>query len=151
METLLSVIALWLSVNFGLSATEPHPRIEFHRAATMTQFWAENIATHKGAGHRLSEPEANLFEIGAFYDDRRQIIFLPDDWNPNNPTDLSVLVHEMVHHLQNLRDRTFACRAERERLAYQAQDAWLGLFQSSLESGFGIDPLTVLVRTQCMY
>ena len=59
------------------------------------------------------------------------------------PAELSVLVHEMVHHLQAASDMRFACPAEREVLAYRAQGAWLGLFGESLESAFGIDAATL--------
>lgn len=34
----------------------------------------------------------------------------------------------------------FACPAERERLAYRAQDDWLQLFDHDIQSAFGIDP-----------
>jgi hypothetical protein len=41
----------------------------------------------------------------------------------NGPRQLSVLVHEMVHHLQASADMRFACPAEREAVAYRAEDA----------------------------
>jgi hypothetical protein len=40
-------------------------------------------------------------EAVAVYDDLTKTIFLPHSWKGETPADLSVLVHEMVHHLQN--------------------------------------------------
>ena len=45
----------------------------------------------------------------------------------------------------------FACPAEREVLAYRAQDAWLRLFGTNLENAFGIDSMMLLVATACTH
>jgi hypothetical protein len=65
--------------------------------------------------------------------------------------ELSVLVHEMVHHLQNAGGLKYACAQAREKTAYQAQDKWLRQFGRNLTVAFALDPMTVLVRTNCMY
>jgi hypothetical protein len=88
-------------------------------------------------------------DIVALYDDRVRTIYLSSYWDGRAPEDISALVHEMVHHLQNLAGLSYACPAEREKLAYQAQSRFLSLFGQSLESQFGIDPMTLLVRTTC--
>jgi hypothetical protein len=63
--------------------------------------------------------------------------------------EMSVLVHEMVHHLQNQVQLKYRCPQEREKLAYAAQDRWLSHVGTSLEKEFGIDPFTLLVKTNC--
>ena len=65
------------------------------------------------------------------------------------PAELSVLVHEVVHHIQNLLSLKFECPQQRERLAYLAQERWLGLFNRSLASDFELHPLSLLVKTRC--
>ena len=57
----------------------------------------------------------------------------------------------MVHHAQNLLGLKHECPQEREKLAYLAQDRWLGLFGRSLESDFELDPMTLLIRTKCLH
>jgi hypothetical protein len=57
----------------------------------------------------------------------------------------------MVHHLQNLGQLKYDCPAAREKLAYQAQDEWLKLYESNLEKEFEIDKVTVLVISGCMH
>jgi hypothetical protein len=76
-------------------------------------------------------------------------IYLPKTWTGDTPVELSILVHEMVHHLQNLAGMTFACPGAREKLAYAAQKDWLALFGHDLFTEFETDAFTLLVRTEC--
>ena len=57
----------------------------------------------------------------------------------------------MVHHLQNVAGMKFACAGEREKDAYRAQRAWLELFGRTLEQEFELDPMTILLRTNCRF
>jgi hypothetical protein len=88
-------------------------------------------------------------EAVAVYDDRTRTIFLPDTWTGETPADLSVLVHEMVHHLQNSAHMKYECPGAREQLAYTAQDHWLKLSGRDLASEFEIDAFTLKVTTSC--
>ena len=90
-------------------------------------------------------------EIVSVYDDTTKTIYLPVGWTSSKPADLSVLVHEMVHHLQNVAGLKFECPQEREQLAYSAQERWLGLFGHDLLHDFELDGFTILVKTKCFY
>ena len=61
-----------------------------------------------------------------------------------------MLVHEMVHHIQNRAKLKYACPEQREKLAYEAQERWLARFGPSLESEFELDPFTRLLHVNCM-
>jgi hypothetical protein len=87
----------------------------------------------------------------AVYSDAARTIYLPEGWTGSTPAELSVLVHEIVHHIQNVQGFKHECPQEREKLAYLAQDRWLGLFGRSLASDFELDPLTLLVKTKCFH
>ena len=106
----------------GIAPVDEHPRVEF----------------------------ASMARVEAFYDDKTRTIFLPKGWTGRSPAELSVLVHEMVHHVQNVAGLTYACPEEREKIAYAAQRQWLALFGRDLMREFKIDPMTLLVRTNCM-
>jgi hypothetical protein len=86
----------------------------------------------------------------AVYDDATRTIYLAEGWNRTDPAELSVLVHELVHHLQAGAQLRYECPQEREKLAYAAQERWLGLFNLTLASEFEMDPFTLLVRTRCL-
>jgi hypothetical protein len=136
---LLDTIVLWLAANFDLPASAQGP-------ALVGVAEAELVAMRYG-------PEANVPPglVVAVYDHEARIIYISDGWTGRTPAELSVLVHEMVHHLQAAAGMRFACPAAREALAYDAQDAWLGLFGETLESAFGIDPASRLVGTVCTH
>ncbi len=77
-------------------------------------------------------------------DDDRKVILLPADRTGSAPEELSILVHEMVHHLQNAAGIQFVCLEWPEKLACVAQDRWLATSGRSLEISFGINLETVL-------
>jgi hypothetical protein len=57
----------------------------------------------------------------------------------------------MVHHLQGATRTKYECPQAREQLAYAAQEKWLALFGTDLNSEFEIDPLTLAISTRCIY
>lgn len=107
----------------------------------------ERVST--GTAH--SAPPEAFRQVHAVYDDRSRTIYLPEGWPADSPADVSILVHELVHHLQNVGGLTYACLQARERPTYQAQARWLDLFGATLANEFGIDATTVLVRTTCVH
>jgi hypothetical protein len=152
MEALLIALITWLSTNYDLPANYEFPAVRF---ATPTEIASVRYGfTPQGdsgttasnnsmsANHRQSTVSV--------YEDKAKTIVLPVGWQGRTAAELSILVHEMVHHLQNLSGQTYACPQEREALAYEAQEKWLGLFGQSLSSEFGIDGMTLLVRTKCI-
>ena len=138
MDALLITIVTWLSVNFGLPPDYDLPNIAYLPSTEISQIRYSGIAPEKRR------------EVLAIYDDSTETIFLINGWAGRSPADLSVIVHEMVHHLQNRARLRFECETAREELAYAAQDAWLKLFGLNLETEFGLDPATLKLSTQCM-
>jgi hypothetical protein len=57
----------------------------------------------------------------------------------------------MVHHLQKEAGLAYPCPGASEKLAYEAQQKWLGLFGLDLASEFEIDPFTLLATTACSF
>lgn len=155
METLLTTIVLWLSVNLGLPASDELPRVEFVPPAKMAEVRYSRLAALRpdrpaAEAGRSAPPEIGR-DVHAIYDDASRTIYLLEGWNEERPADVSILVHETVHHLQNLAGEKFLCPQEREKDAYRAQSKWLARSGRTLEQEFDINPLTVLVRTNCMF
>jgi hypothetical protein len=138
MKILLTVIMTWLSSNFELPAVREQPNIKF-----VTQQEMESVR-HGGLALNTAS------ELVALYDDKTRTILLSDRWRDDTPSEISVLVHELVHHAQNVAGLTYPCPEAREALAYAAQEKWLSLFGQSLLATFELDPLTLKVRTACM-
>jgi hypothetical protein len=153
MDALLTAIAIWLSANYGLPATFDHPRIELVPSIEMAMLRYKGVpSSPQREASVMQDHEPSFVEIRhivGVYDDQMNTIYLSDQWAGRTPAELSVLVHEMVHHLQNKAGMRYECSAEREKLAYEAQDKWLRLFGRNLESEFEINGLTLLVSTSC--
>jgi hypothetical protein len=146
MEALLTAIVVWLSANYGLPASYDHPRVEFSSAAKMTSLLRTDDGSQQKPGMVLNQPESDIVSL---YSNKSKTIFLRDGWTGKTPAELSILVHEMVHHLQNVGQLQFACPEEREELAYNAQDQWLGLFGHDLMHDFDMDAFTIAVKSKC--
>lgn len=148
---LLSTIRDWLTASFGLPAADAAPRIAFIspeqlRAMRYGPLWSAPQEASQNGGL----PRGGDRGVVAVYEDRTQTIYLARGWDQALPADVSVLVHEMVHHLQNRGGVKFACPPEREKLAYQAQARWLAQSGRSLESEFEVDGFTLLAITTCV-
>ena len=99
----------------------------------------------------LPLPQRLSVRLLFLYESKSRTIFLPDDWIGKTPAEQSVLVHEMVHHIQNLAQLQFECTMAREKSAYLAQDKWLRQFETRLEKEFDVDMFTVLISSACVY
>lgn len=155
MQTLLTVLVAWLGANIDLPVTYEHPRVEIVSVAKMAEVRYSRLASNSSdrfaaEGRRLAatETDGNVYAI---YDDLDRTIYLPEGWTAASPVHVSVLVHELVHHLQNAGSMKFDCPQAREAPAYRAQSRWLELFGKSLEDEFEVDAMTILVRSRCMH
>ena len=151
-QALLTAMETWVSSQFDLPAIHEHPRIEFAPPAKIASLRFSDLLSDPGAQVEPNNraPSAQHDTI-AIYDDATRTIYLPEGWSGSTPAELSVLVHEMVHHFQNLLGLKHECPQEREKLAYIAQDRWLGLFGHSLADDFALDPFSLFVKTTCFY
>jgi hypothetical protein len=139
---LLREIVGWLSQNFDLPASEELPTIAFTSPERMTAIRYRGLLDH----HMQSAAGRDTVAI---YDAASQTIYLPEHWRGATPAEMSVLVHEVAHHLQHRAQLRYACPQEREKLAYRAQERWLQRFGRTLSSEFETDGFTLLVRTSC--
>lgn len=161
-QTLIKAIKYWLSFNFNLRATYPDPFIELAepekiillRYHGLLSNWPRDIVL---ADQQVPVPFDDMKaaegreDMIAVYDDEMKTIYLPKNWSGSTPVELSILVHEMVHHLQGATKTRYECPQAREQLAYAAQEKWLDLFKQNLKSELEIDPLSLVVSTRCIY
>ena len=148
-KSLSEEVIVWISANFDLPANSDRPQFRF---ATQTEMMRIRIADRmRWRGYVQEEPAAeNERSVVAIYDASSRTIYLPENWRGESAADQSILVHEMVHHLQNLAGVKFECPAAREKAAYLAQDKWLARFGKSLENDFDVDMFTVVISSACM-
>jgi Domain of unknown function (DUF6647) len=94
--------------------------------------------------------EPTGFNIGAFYSEKDHTVYLPDGWHPNDLRDRSILLHELVHHLQYLNGIKATCPQECELQAFHLQVDWLS--EQGVEDPLkliGISPDFILMLGEC--
>ena len=69
--------------------------------------------------------DAEWIRPAAFYSKSQHLIYLANSWNKDDLVDQSILVHELVHHLQIEDHIQFACWGRYEAQAYELQVQWL--------------------------
>src|SRR5215471_21511686 len=145
----LKMRTLWAK---DTSHIHEHPSIEFASPAKIASLRFTGLLSdpgeHVAPNDRASSAQHDTIAI---YYDAARTIYLPEGWTGGTPAELSVLVHEVVHHFQNVLSLKYECPQEREKLAYIAQDRWLALFGHSLEGDFHMDAFSLLVKTRCFW
>jgi hypothetical protein len=146
LPVLLPRVAAWLHATFDLPLTEALPEVAYVSPDHLVALRYGGLGAHAN-GQKTAHPAPG--SVVAVYDDARQTIYLPKGWSGASPAEQSVLVHELVHHVQNRAGLKYDCPAQREKLAYEAQERWLERFGTSLEQEFELDPFTLFVRMSC--
>lgn len=140
----------WIAANSVLTMPDRLPGLRFVAPDRMAGLrvdlagpgHAVDAATGPGPGDGAGD------DIVAFYVARSATIYLPAGWTGASAVEMSVLVHEMVHHMEAVMT---GGGAGDERLAYLLQDRWLQAHGSSLEQSFGIDPFSRAMLTEWLY
>jgi len=63
--------------------------------------------------------------VEALHSNTDHVVYLLDTWRADGIRDRSILLHEIVHHLQYLNGIKASCAAEEERQAFELQIKWL--------------------------
>jgi hypothetical protein len=110
-QALVTHLEDWLDANSDLPRSQSTPSLRLTttaHVARLAPMRAANSATHTRG---LYDPEA-------------ETIWLVQPWNAKNPYDVSVLLHELVHHRQAGHGHWY-CPGAQELPAYRLQQAWL--------------------------
>jgi hypothetical protein len=140
----------WISNIFDLPDIQTLPAIRRIPSEKLALLSGTSIASDRLPDTAVMH-QRSAHEKVARYDYAKKTIYLSGGWNGSTPAEMSMLVHLMAHHLQNVGGRRhFDCAEERNALPYEAQERWLGLYGGSLREDFGIDQAELMLITQCM-
>jgi hypothetical protein len=110
MDALITILSAWIAMQTGL-AVPPPPRV---------------VHLHPDALHEFAtNPNSQTERVRALYGRGERVVYLRTNWDKAALSDRSELVHELVHHFQNVHAVPYACNAARETLAYDLQITWL--------------------------
>ena len=95
MKEILTALMIWLGANTPFQASQELPKVIFLPIEQMEQMF-------------YGDMEYDADQLHGLYDKTVDTIYLPDDWDRRDPWDMGVLVHEMVHYLQDVNNMEFA-------------------------------------------
>ncbi len=81
---LLTTAMLWINAQTGLAVPPELPTVQFSTQCEMAA--------------RIEVPSCDYMRIMGVHQDNH--IYLYEDWSPDDPVDVSILVHELVHYMQ---------------------------------------------------
>ena len=113
MKEILTALMIWLGANTTLDTNHDIPKVVFLPQEKMEQMYY------------VDEPEKLPNELHGIYDTDSDTIILRDTWDRRKPWDMGVLVHEMVHYLQDMNSMDFQCTAQMEKDAWPIQQKYL--------------------------
>ena len=111
--TVVIGLIAWIVAKTGWANQNP-PSIRFVTPSQLLKIY------HDGDEDVLSD-----FRLKALYSIGTHTVYLLENWNQNDLLDRSVLLHELVHHLQQLNNVKAACPAATEQQAYDLQIEWV--------------------------
>ena len=112
MKEIITALMIWIGANSSLDTLIDIPQVIFLPQKQMESLYysAGNIKT--GTLH-------------GFYNTKQDVVILPDTWDRREGWDLSVLLHEIVHYVQDMNRVTFKCLQEMEKDTWPLQQKYL--------------------------
>ena len=113
MKEILTALMIWLGANTAFDTNHDIPKVLF-----LTQTQMEEL-------YYPEDQEKMPNKLHGLYDRESDTIILSETWDRRDPWDLAVLLHEMVHYLQDMNKVEFECTAQMERDAWPIQQKYL--------------------------
>lgn len=126
---LVAGLERWLDQNAAWPARDAPPAIRF-------------VSPYQAAGMPAAQT-ARTGRLRGIYDPESGTIYLVRPWSMSDPADVSILLHELVHHRQV--GAHFYCPGAEEEAAYRLQAAWA----EDLDVTLQIDWFAVILDGGC--
>jgi len=132
MDVLVAALMAWIVSKTGLTTPES-PRI--------IQVPIEQMIEIAGGTGR---PQA-------IYKRKERTIYLRSDWTPDTLLNKAVLVHELVHYLQEMNNVAAPCERAHEAESYHLELAWLS--EQGIDDPYSYlqtNELAIMLRSICL-
>ena len=113
MDVLILAFLTWISAHTGLPSVDTVPEIAFSTPGEIESLNASDMEYRS---------DGDATRTVALYDLEHRVIHLPAGWSERDPVALSVLLHELVHHVQVVSGQEYACRGAMEKVALRCAD-----------------------------
>ena len=127
MHHFVAAALIWITASMGMDG-----RLEAPNVVRLTQEELNAGSQHAGL---LGEQ----YFVHGQYRPAENTVYLREDFDLQNPYHRSVLVHELVHYIQDIRNIHYDCQAMYEEEAYRLQAQW------NEENGLIVQPIPYFV------
>ena len=138
MTELMLLLMVWINGATGLPIPTNTPSIQFVSDVEMFRIayqCDDDKLALQYCDEAANSKKENLVANTpiALYNNEQKTIILKDQWNRKTIKNRSILLHELVHHMQYEAgiERDYPCRGAIEREAYEAQNKWLKEFHDT--------------------
>lgn len=153
MKTLISIMMVWISINTGFVV--PDEPLIVYMTPLEIKMYAYGCYDDPIPIGNEDACDSNTVIAGtpkALYDPTIKTILLAEDFKPDTILNQSILLHELIHHLQyyNNYDKEIECHGKLEEQAYTLQDKWLfEKYHTNVWDVVGIGRLLYHIITSC--
>ena len=112
MKEIIMALIIWIGANTNYNVDVPAP-----------MFWFLTQDQLEQAYYGEENYEGTV--LYGFYDITLNLIILPDTWDRTDPWDQSVLLHEIIHYLQDVNQIEYPCIEEMEKDTWPLQKQYL--------------------------
>jgi hypothetical protein len=113
MKSVIAALLLWIGANTSYDVNLQHPTIKIMPQHEMELMYSKGKGMSKGS------------TLHAFYDLKKDIIYLPDSFDLYDPWHKAVLLHELIHFVQDQNQAVFECNAQMEAESWPLQQKYL--------------------------
>ena len=154
----LTSMMLWINSLTGIPMPESPPEIVYTEAREMKyMLYGCNSKTHPRASQICKELKEtgeitndNTSTIGLYDHDRKVIHLNPIIRTYDKPVRDSVIIHELVHHMQFSADIPYQCFGQLEETAYDIQDRYIkSKGRKDIFTELDISPLYLFIIFSC--
>ena len=135
MKELILSLFLFIAAETNYNTDLPNPEIEFLPETELVEMYMGD-----------SEHSHRPTDLWGFYNLKNKKIYLRDTWDLHNPWNKSILLHELIHYVQDMNNQEFLCIQEMEKESWPLQQKYLRQYHG-IEWDF--DPLWFLMISNC--
>ncbi len=112
MQEILTALLIWIGANTYFNTNHDVPQVIFLPQGQLNQMYYKDLPHDGNTLHGLYHTETDT-------------IYLPDTWDRRDPWAMGVLLHEVLHYLQDQNKMEFKCTNEMERDVWPIQQQYL--------------------------
>ena len=149
MTEIITALMLYISSITGWPIPPP-PNIQYINSSQFSMIVND---CYKFPNTRVCKTPGSSTNIVALYNNITKTIMLNKDFWWSSTKDQSILLHELVHHMQYNSDYIKyknMCRGTIEKEAYEIQSKWLAKYKRELFEVMNMNDLHYLMITSCV-